>query len=34
MSIVPPLTRADWVDDQLRVEILVGRIAPGERIPV
>jgi len=31
---VPPLTRADWVDDRLRVEILVGRIAPGERIPV
>lgn len=34
MPTTPPLTRADWVDDRLRAEILVGRIAPGERIPV
>ncbi|NDH48036.1 MAG: GntR family transcriptional regulator, partial [Acidimicrobiia bacterium] len=33
-SLVPPRTRAQWVDDRLRDEILVGRIAPGERIPV
>ncbi|NDA77385.1 MAG: GntR family transcriptional regulator [Actinobacteria bacterium] len=33
-SLVPPRTRAQWVDDRLRDEILVGRIAPGERVPV
>jgi DNA-binding GntR family transcriptional regulator len=34
MPATPPLTRADWVDDRLREEILVGAIAPGERIAV
>ncbi|NDD97722.1 MAG: hypothetical protein EBZ93_09515, partial [Actinobacteria bacterium] len=33
-SLVPPRTRAQWVDDRLRDEILVGRIAPGERVLV
>ena len=30
----PPLTRAEWTDEQLRAEILTGRIRPGDRIPV
>ena len=34
MPTTPPLTRADWVDDRLRAEMLAGRIAPGERVPV
>ena len=29
-----PVTRAEWADEQLRAEILSGRIRPGDRIPV
>lgn len=34
MVMSPPLTRAEWTDEQLRAEILSGRIRPGDRIPV
>lgn len=31
---VGPMTRSEWTDEQLRVEILSGRLRPGDRIPV
>ena len=31
---LPPHTRAQWVDDRLREEILLGRLQPGERVAV
>ena len=34
MGMSPPVTRAEWTDEQLRAEILSGRIRPGDRIPV
>ncbi|MFM8846531.1 MAG: GntR family transcriptional regulator [Actinomycetota bacterium] len=34
MTASPPRTRAQWVDDRLREEILEGALRPGDRVPV